>query len=66
MAVSCTFELSYPTGSTPARPPVSGSQRIEGTNTFYRPLLTMIITDIKNSFQEYQAINEWTITLEEV
>src|SRR5215831_15977191 len=48
--VSCALELSYVTGATPARPSVSGSSRTEGTVTFYRPMLTMIVADIKNSF----------------
>src|SRR5215831_9101240 len=41
--VSCAFEFSFPTGGTPARPVVSGSERTDDGYTFYRPLLLMII-----------------------
>jgi len=64
--VSCAFEFNYPTGGTPARPVVSGSSRTEGDITFYRPLLLMMIADIKNSFQEWAAQHAWSIRLEEV
>ena len=65
-SVDCCFELSYPTGATPARPAVAGSQRIDGTVTFYRPVLLMMVTDIKTTFAEWQANYDWSIALEEV
>lgn len=64
--VSCAVELSYPTGATPQRPAVAGSTRTQGGFTFYRPALTMIVAGISNSFQEYAAVYQWSITLEEV
>jgi hypothetical protein len=64
--VSCVCELSYPSGGTPARTVVSGSERTEGSIVFYRPLLTMLIAAIKNSAQEYAALNAWEVSLEEV
>lgn len=64
--VQCACELNFPTGAIPARPVVSGSERTEGSVTFYRPALQMIILDIKNSFAEWQAQNDWSISLEEV
>jgi len=64
--VSCALELNYPTGATPQRPAVSGSSRVEGTVTFYRPQLLMMVEDIKNSFAEWRATNNWQISLVEI
>jgi hypothetical protein len=64
--VQCAAELNYVTGATPARPQVSGSSRTEGIFTFYRPLLIMMVDDIKFSFQEWQGMNNWQMELEEV
>ena len=64
--VSCVAELSYPTGATPQRPAVSGSERTQGSFTYYRPVLQMMVTAINNGFQEYPSIYNWSITLEEV
>lgn len=64
--VSCVFELNYPTGATPQRPVVSGSSRVQGTITYYRPMLLMLVKDIKVSLPEYPAIYDWSIDLEEV
>jgi hypothetical protein len=66
--VSCVVELSYPTGAgdSPARPVVAGSSRTQGSVTYYRPLLTMVVTDITTSFAEYRALYDWKISLAEV
>ena len=64
--VDCAVELSYPTGGSPARSVVSGSSRTQGSVTYYRPSLTMLVASIKNSGQEWAAINNWEIGLEEV
>ena len=64
--VSCAFEFVYPAGALPARPVVAGSSRTQGSFIYYRPMLTMIVARIKNSFAEYQAINDWAVDLEEV
>lgn len=64
--VSCAVELNFPTGALPQRPAVVGSVRTQAGFTFYRPLLTMMVASITNDFQEYAAINGWSITLEEV
>lgn len=64
--VSCAFELSYPTGATPARPAVADSTRTQGTVTYYRPLLTMMVAGIKVSLPEYPAIYDWSVELEEI
>lgn len=64
--VDCVVELSYPTGGTPARTVVSGSSRVQGAITYYRPQLTMLVASIKNSMQEWAALNAWEVGLEEV
>jgi hypothetical protein len=64
--VSCAFELSYPTGAIPSRPAVAGSPRTQGSVTYYRPLLLCMVTDIRNSFQEWRAIHSWQLDLEEI
>jgi hypothetical protein len=64
--VSCIVELSYPTGGSPARTVVTGSTRTQGSITYYRPQLTCLVASIKNSAQEYAALNSWEVDLEEV
>lgn len=64
--VSCNRELSYPTGGTADRPPVDGSVRVEGDFTYYRPLLTMMVTDFTVDFDEWGAETGWKLSLEEV
>jgi hypothetical protein len=59
-------ELSYPTGGSPARTVVTGSTRTQGSITYYRPQLTCLVASIKNSAQEYAALNAWEVDLEEV
>jgi hypothetical protein len=64
--VSCACELSYPTGATPQRPAVSSSTHTQGTITYYRPLLTMMVSAIRIGLPEYQGVYEWQVSLEEV
>lgn len=64
--VSCVFELSYPTGASPGRPSVSGSSRVQGTVTYYRPQLLMMVEDIRVSNREYPATYDWQIDLQEI
>jgi hypothetical protein len=65
--VYCAVEFSYRTGlDTPDRPSVSGSERTEGNFTFYRPLLVMMVTGIRNSFEEWKANYSWQMDLQEM
>ena len=68
VTVECACPLCYLTGNpgSPARPEVSGSSYVEGDYTFYRPVLTMLIRDVKLSFDEWKADIQWQIFLEEV
>lgn len=59
-------ELGYLTaGGTPQRTVVPGSSRIEGDYTYYRPRLTMVVTDKSQIFDELGAENGWELELEE-
>lgn len=65
--VDCAAELNYPTlGGSPQRTEVPSSSRTEGLFTFYRPRLLMMITGIKRSWDEWGAVNSWTISLQEI
>ena len=67
VVVNCLCELSYLTvGGSAKRPVVSGSSRVEGTFTFYRPALTMRISGFNVSTDEYGAAVAWTMDLEEI
>lgn len=67
VVVSCVEELSYVTiGGSPQRTVVSGSSRVDGNYTFYRPQLTMLITDTHVETDEWGAKVGWRIDLEEV
>lgn len=66
ITVDCAAELSYKTsGGTPSRSVVSGSSRVEGAYTLYRPQLTMVVLDYSTSADEWNADVQWTLTLEE-
>ena len=66
--VGCAAELCYQTGNagSPARAEVSGSARTEGAFTFYRPVMTMLIQNVNQHFDEWKADVQWEIDLEEV
>jgi len=66
VTVDCSAELSYLTGGSPGRSVVSGSSRVDGAYTFYRPQLTMRIINFSINADEYNAKTGWTLELEEV
>jgi hypothetical protein len=66
VTIACAVELAYPVGGSPSRPPVPGSTRTQGNTAFYRPLLAMMIYDVKNSFDEYACRYSYTIASQEV
>ncbi|MBX9757205.1 MAG: hypothetical protein K2Y29_00400 [Beijerinckiaceae bacterium] len=67
VVVDCVCELSYLTaGGSPERTAVPGSSRVEGDYTFYRPRLTMLVTGFQTRFDEYGAVADWSLSLEEV
>jgi hypothetical protein len=69
--VHCAAELNYETPDVADRPMVSGSLRSEtypdgSTVWFYRPVLIMMVMDIKRNFGEWSAEQQWRIDLQEV
>jgi hypothetical protein len=67
VVVKCIAELAYLTsGGTPEKSVVAGSSRTDGSTTFYRPQLTMRITNISTATREWDAAVAWSIDLEEV
>jgi hypothetical protein len=65
IVVDCIEELAYPDGGTPQRPVVEGSSLSEAGFTYYRPRLTMVVTDFQLSRDEYGAQVGWSMSLEE-
>ena len=65
IVVDCIEELAYPDGGTPQRLVVENSSSSEDGFTYYRPRLTMIVTDFKLSRDEYGAQIAWSMDLEE-
>lgn len=67
IVVKCASELSYVTaGGAADRTVVAGSSRTEGAFTYYRPQLTMLVTDFSLEFDEWGATVGWSLSLEEV
>lgn len=65
--VECISELSYETlGGSPARPVVTGSSRVVGDFTFYRPVLQMRIVNFTVDTDEWDAAVSWSMQLEEI
>ena len=64
--VSCVFEFSFPVGGFPARPVVAGSERTVGNVTYYRPMLTCMVEEIRAALPEYPALYDWQIDLQEI
>lgn len=66
--IDCVEELYYLTsGGVPFKTVVSGSVRVVGSVTFYRPrLLNCMITEISVDGDEYAASRGWSISAEEV
>lgn len=67
LTVDCVFELSYETvTASPSRTEVPGSSYEESGFTFYRPRLTMMVTALSETKDEYGATTAWSLELEEV
>lgn len=65
--VECIAELYYLTaGGSAERPVVDGSLRVEGSYTYFRPILDMRVVDFSQSFDEWDAQVSWSLTLEEI
>ena len=65
--VDCVAELAYLTaGGAPAKPVVTGSSRVSGEHTMYRPKLVMMVTAKSQETNEWGAAVSWSVELEEV
>ena len=53
-------------GGTAQRSVVSGSSRTVGSFTFYRPQLSMQVTNFSLQTDEWGAVVSWTLDAEEV
>jgi len=65
LTVSCIAELGFLTGGTAGRTAVAGSTRTEGSFTFYRPQLLMLVTNFTVTKDEYGALQSWSLECEE-
>jgi hypothetical protein len=66
VTVNCHVEIAYPAGGSPERSPVSGSERTEGSYTYYRPQFTMMIVEHQIAREEWEQAVNWSLALEEV
>jgi hypothetical protein len=67
VAVDAHVELAYLTaGGTPGRTPVSGSGRVEGDYTYYRPHFDMRIIELEIQREEWNAAYSFSLVLEEI
>jgi hypothetical protein len=67
LTVDCICELYYATaGGSPDRTVVSGSTRVEGDRTYFRPRLTMMLVEISGADDEFAADTAWEMHLIEV
>jgi len=67
LTVDCVAELGYLTaGGTPQRTVVTGSARTSGAWSYYRPRLDMRVMQYSVSRDEYGAMTDWSLDLEEV
>jgi hypothetical protein len=66
VTVNCHVELAYLTGGSPARTAVPGSTRADGAYSYYRPQLFMLVSELQLERQEWAAVVDWSLVLEEV
>lgn len=66
--VDCAVNLCYQNGNpgSPHRSEVSGSSYTQGSFTFYRPVLEMLVSTFTQNFDEWKGDNQWSLELEEV
>lgn len=66
VTVSCVADLQFDPSIGPEHSVVSGSERVDGGRSFYRPILEMVVMSFTTSRDEYGATVGWQIDLEEV
>jgi hypothetical protein len=65
VTMECAAKLWMRNGDTVSRPEVSGSGEVVGHFYSYRPILTVMITQIKHSHDEWNADYAWALEAEE-
>jgi hypothetical protein len=65
VVIDWVVDLAYRTGATPGRDIVEGSQRVSGNYTLYRPRSAARIVSFNVNKDEYGAMINWTMDLEE-
>lgn len=66
LVIGCVTELSYKSGGSPSRSEVSGSSRNADGFVFYRPVLTMRVTNFQVTTDEWGAAVAWELDTEEI
>lgn len=66
IVVDCVAFLSFPSGGAAQRPVIVGSPFTEGSFTFYRPRLTMMVVSNTAQTDEWAATVPWELDLEEI
>ena len=66
LTIGCASELSFPTGGSAGRPMVPGSLRFEGSYSFYRPQLVVLVTSFSVERDEWGAAISWQLDGEEL
>ena len=67
VTVNCATEIPYLTATeSPAHSVVSGSSRVEGDYTYYRPSFSMMVMACPVTNAEWEASIGWEIELEEI
>lgn len=67
VTVNANVELSFLTaGGSPERTPVSGSTRFDGNYTYYCPQFQMLVVGSNIEREEWGAVVNWSLTLEEI
>jgi hypothetical protein len=66
VTVSCVQELRYDPSFGTDRPAVPGSERSEDGQSYYRPVLDMVVMSFTTTCDEYGASIGWQMDFEEV
>jgi hypothetical protein len=61
VTVDCVSELYHKVGELPSKTVVTGSERTVGSVVYYRPQLSIMITDFGTNDQEIAALRGWFI-----
>lgn len=66
VVIDCIEELFYAIGGTPTKSVVPNSTRTFGGVVWYRPRLTMLVTNWSDDLEENEALRSWVLEAEEI